>query len=286
MNIEIKGSVGNLGNNHVNDVLIIQQLLLQQGLGIGRADGQCGPRTIAGITTFQSGFLQSPDGLVEPGGKTLKRLSMVGFRSATTTRVAPTVTSLHAINQAVPSEVPNSITRLVSRSGLGVLNSGLMAVSNTYMIEKLGKPRDSYSQDCQPVTNEKLKKHFLTSSVGPFKVTGLKPSVESLQAIMSEISTMHPDVYTVLGTAGMLCCRYQRDSTTAISNHSWGTAIDLTLNGKLDKRGNGFVQYGLSLIAPIFNSHGWYWGAGFKTEDGMHFEAGRALLDGWLPNLK
>jgi len=76
-----------------------------------------------------------------------------------------------------------------------------------------------------------------------------------------------------------LCCRYVRGSTSSISNHSWGTAIDLTLNNVLDKRGDGMVQYGLTVIAPIFNEHRWYWGAAFKTEDAMHFEVGRALLE-------
>ncbi|MEQ1620190.1 MAG: M15 family metallopeptidase [Methylococcales bacterium] len=286
MAVEIKGSVGRLGNNNADDVVTVQQLLLQQGLAIGQADGQCGPRTIAGITTFQSGFLNHPDGLVEPRGKTLQRLNMVGFKPSTTSSVAPKVTSPQAINQAVPSEVSGSITRLVRRSSLGVLNPGLGAVNNTYMIDKLGKPRESFSADCQAVTNDRLKKYIHTASVGPFRATGLKPAVESLRVIMSEISTKHPDIYTALGSAGMLCCRYVRGSTTSISNHSWGTAIDLTLKGVLDKRGDGMVQYGLTLMAPIFNSHGWYWGAAFHTEDAMHFEVGRALLETWLPDLK
>ena len=81
-----------------------------------------------------------------------------------------------------------------------------------------------------------------------------------------------------LGTAGMLCCRLVRGSATAISNHSWGTAIDLTLDGVLDVYGDDKVQYGLTLIAPIFNRHGWYWGAAFRTEDGMHFEGSKALV--------
>ena len=79
----------------------------------------------------------------------------------------------------------------------------------------------------------------------------------------------------------MLCARYVRGSQTNISNHSWGTAIDLTIEGQLDPRGNNQVQFGLQLIAPIFNAQGWFWGAGFTTEDGMHFEAGQALAGGW-----
>ena len=288
MQIEIKSSVGKFGRNNVDDVVIVQHLLLQQGLAIGRADGQCGPRTIAGITTFQAGFLRHPDGLVEPGGKTLQRLSLVGFKPATTNKVTPKVTSPQAIKQAVPSEITGSITRLVPRSSLGTLNPGLKAVSNTYMIEKLGKPRESFSSDCQPITSARLKKYIQTTSVGPFKVEGLKPAVDSLQAIMSEILIKHPDIYSALGSAGMLCCRYVRGSTTSISNHSWGSAIDLKLNGVLDQRGDPgvTVQYGLSVIAPIFNNHGWYWGAAFRTEDAMHFEVSRSLLEKWLPDLK
>ncbi|HWW76093.1 MAG TPA: peptidoglycan-binding protein, partial [Pyrinomonadaceae bacterium] len=32
------------------------------------------------------------------------------------------------------------------------------------------------------------------------------------------------------------------------------------------------TQRGLAAIAPIFNQHGWSWGAGFPREDSMHFE--------------
>jgi peptidoglycan hydrolase-like protein with peptidoglycan-binding domain len=286
MEFDLKGSVGRLGENVVDDVIVVQHLLLQQGLAIGRADGQCGPRTIAGITTFQTAFLRNPDGLVAPGGKTIKRLNMVGFMPRITSWVAPTATSHHAIEKAVPSEVPVSVTRLVPRSSLGILNHGLVSVENTFMFENFGKPRDSYGTDCQPITNERLKKCIHTASVGPFVVTGLKPAVESLQVIMREIFVKQPATYSALGTVGMLCCRFMRGSITSISNHSWGCAIDLTLNGVLDKRGNGLVQYGLSLIAPIFNSYDWYWGAGFKTEDAMHFEASKKLLEQWLPILK
>jgi hypothetical protein len=127
---------------------------------------------------------------------------------------------------------------------------------------------------------------YKTASVGPFAVTGLKPAVESLQKIMNEIFIKQPNVYSALGTAGMLCCRFTRGSTTSVSNHSRGCAVDLKLNGVLDKRGNGLVQYGLCLIAPIFNNNEWYWGAGFKTEDAMHFEVSKSLLEKWLPSLK
>jgi hypothetical protein len=53
------------------------------------------------------------------------------------------------------------------------------------------------------------------------------------------------------------------------------TAIDLTIDGMLDPRG------ALHLIANNFNAAGWFWGAGFTTEDAQHFEAGSALVQTW-----
>jgi hypothetical protein len=98
---------------------------------------------------------------------------------------------------------------------------------------------------------------------------------------MTQIGTHQRLVYRVLGTAGMLCARYVRGSSTSISNHSWGTAIDLTIDGELDARGDNNVQFGLELIAAMFNAAGWYWGIDFRTEDSQHFEAGLALAGNW-----
>lgn len=283
----INNTVGKLGKNNVDDVVKVQHLLAQQGLAVGGADGLCGPRTIAAILTFQRGFLRNPDGLIEPNGKTFSRLNMIGFRPATTNHVAPVVTPAAAINQTAPTElsVAEAMKREVTKASLGALNVGLVAVSNTYMLEKLGNPRETYSQLDQPVTNPKLKRNIKVENVGPFKVNGLAPAVDSLKAVMADIAKMQPDVYIGLKSAGMLVCRNQRGSTTQISNHSWGAAIDLTLYGKLDTRGNNKIQHGLTLIAPIFNQHGWYWGAGFHTEDAMHFECSRALLESFLPQI-
>src|SRR5712691_13388414 len=94
---------------------------------------------------------------------------------------------------------------------------------------------------------------YSTEDVGPFRVTGLAPAVSSLREVMAEIRQAEPDVFAGLGSSGMLCARLVRGSATAISNHSWGTAIDLNLNGVLDARGNNRVQEGLARIAPIFN---------------------------------
>ena len=264
---KISDSVGKNGNNDASDVTVVQQLLLAHGFKIGKADGICGPKTLQALTSFQRGFLKTPDGLVDPGGTTWHHLTKTSHG-----------------HPVIHTESP--FTRLVPRPPKSTLNPGLAAVSNKYMTEAFGSPRDTYTQDCQSITNAKLKGNIVIDSVGTFRVQGLAPAVSSLQDVFAEIKSKQPDVYAVLGTAGMLCARYQRNSTSSISNHSWGTAIDLTTAGILDKRGDGMVQYGMLLIAPIFNQFGWYWGAAFPVEDGMHFEGSKKLIDEWKSQLK
>ncbi|MEY4589397.1 MAG: hypothetical protein RL497_1473 [Pseudomonadota bacterium] len=164
-----------------------------------------------------------------------------------------------------------------------LMNPGLECPSAALLEELFGRPRADFSAQCRPPTLEGFKKQLKTASVGPFSVMGLGRAVDSLAAVMSEIKRSEPLVYQHIGTAGMLCCRYMRNAGQKLSSHSWGTAIDLTLCGKLDVRGNRKVFAGLTLIAPIFNRHGWYWGAKFRTEDAMHFEVGKAKLLEWFP---
>ena len=161
------------------------------------------------------------------------------------------------------------------------INLGLDGTKNALMSSLLGNPRGSYDQECREVTNASLKARMKTKDFGPFRATGLDKAVESLAQVMADIKIEQREVFDTLSTAGMLCCRNVRGSSTAISNHSWGTAIDLKIDGVLDQRGNDKVQVGLTLIAPIFNRHQWYWGAGFPTEDGMHFEVSKQLLTTW-----
>lgn len=161
------------------------------------------------------------------------------------------------------------------------LNPGVRAAKQQTMLSLLGNPRGSYSQACQAIEHPVLHALLETRSVGPFRVSGLKPAVDALERIFADVRSERGDIHAKLGTAGMLCARLVRGSTTAISNHSWGTAIDLTLAGVLDRRGDQRVQQGLADIAPIFNRHGWFWGAGFGTEDAMHFEVGDDKIREW-----
>ncbi|TCM86454.1 M15 family metallopeptidase [Rhodovulum steppense] len=161
-------------------------------------------------------------------------------------------------------------------------NIGITQPNNRVMLELLGNPRASYSQDCQPVTDPRLRALLETRRIGPITVTMIRPALDSLERVLDRLAETDPDIHAKLGTAGALCARNIRGSSTAISNHSWGTAIDLTLEGMLDAFADGGTQFGLLILAEYFNDEGWFWGATYSREDSMHFEVGAETLRRWL----
>ncbi len=160
-------------------------------------------------------------------------------------------------------------------------NQGVSQPNNRVMLEVLGHPRSSYSTDCQPVTNPELRALLETRQVGPIRVTMIKPALDSLERIMAKLKETEPEIHDAVGTAGALCARLIRGSTRSVSNHSWGTAIDVKLENKLDGFGDGGTQFGLLLLAELFNEEGWFWGATYNREDSMHFEVGVETLRKW-----
>lgn len=160
-------------------------------------------------------------------------------------------------------------------------NKGISQPNNRVMLEVLGVPRSNQTVDCSSVTQPRLKALLETRQVGPIRVTMLKPALESLERIIATLKEKEPDIHDALGTAGALCARLIRGSSSSWSNHSWGTAIDVKLQGRLDGFGDGGTQFGLLLLAELFNKEGWYWGATYNREDSMHFEVGVETLRKW-----
>jgi len=176
----------------------------------------------------------------------------------------------------------SDLTKLVPRPSADSINTGLSSCRAQTLRQRFGSPRANYSQVCQGVTGQLLKKHITTGTWFGHKVTGLSYAINSLKRIETKIRANHPELIGHVGHQGMLCCRFQRGSFTAISNHSWGTAIDLAFDGEVDRRGDDMCQAWLLLVYPYFHEEGWYWGSEFKTEDSMHFE----LADETVRNMK
>jgi hypothetical protein len=161
-------------------------------------------------------------------------------------------------------------------------NVGIQRPRAAVLLELVGNPRESYSDKCLPVTNPEMVKLLETRAIGGFRVTMLKPALDSLEAVMKRLQTEEPDIFAAIGTAGALCARRVRGSQSTISSHAWGAAVDFTLKKNLDQLGDGRTQFGLVVMAEFFNEAGWYWGAGYSREDSMHFEVGEGLLRQWV----
>lgn len=154
-----------------------------------------------------------------------------------------------------------------------LMNTGLSPAKSSTMLSKLGKP-GALTKDCSNPTGKFKKRVKFGVDVGPFKVSGLDFAVESLRQIFLEVHQQMPDVFSHVKTEGMLCVRHRRKAPTLFSNHSFGTAIDLFFGKKVLPQGTHLTHRGNFLLFPIFNRHGWYWGAEFSGDfvDSMHFE--------------
>lgn len=125
-------------------------------------------------------------------------------------------------------------------------NLGLTSPGNNDMLDLFGHPVQggAYRSDgkCTQPNSPTFTPLLVTRNVGPFKVTGLRPAVQSLQDILVRVQQEVPDLYTILNSSGMLCSRFTKIKQPngsikigpGVSNHSWGAALDINLGGSLD----------------------------------------------------
>lgn len=292
---DLHGSVGLGGNNRESDVLVVQTALRRHGVSPGPLDGVCGRRTISAIEHFQSKFLTRPDGRVDAHGPSWRRLekpivappvrSHTPSAPVTARSPVPPVPLSPVNGRDAPAPAmthPESYWRQdTPLPAPGTVNRGLVSPSSAEQVARFGgMPSAHMSQQDKPVTNPVLLGLMATESVGPFRATGLKIALASLRSIFAEVKRELPDLYPLISKAGMQVNRLQRGSTTKVSNHAWGSAIDLIIAGKLVPFGAPNSCRGLDALVPYFNRAGWYWGGGYRRAraDAMHFECGATLM--------
>lgn len=174
----------------------------------------------------------------------------------------------------------NSLSDLIPIPPKENRNTGLSSAREDTILKKFGKP-GALTKKCSSVTG-KIKKRMVSGvQVAPnIKVSGLDFAVESLRQIFAEAENTMPDVFKEIKTAGMLCVRARKPNPAKFSNHSFGTAIDLFFGTAVVPQGKPMAHRGLVTIFPIFNKHGWYWGAEFSGDsvDSMHFELAQETI--------
>ncbi len=158
----------------------------------------------------------------------------------------------------------------------------LRTIRSSRLVEVFGQPAAELGTDCTPPTSARLTSALVVRNVGPFRTQLVRPAAESVARIMAKVKADEPGLYQTLKTYGGLCARLIRGSTAAISRHSFGVAIDVSVGGTLDAMGDGKTQFGLILLAEYFQAEGWLWGAAFGREDSMHFEVSSKLFEEWV----
>jgi D-alanyl-D-alanine carboxypeptidase len=180
---------------------------------------------------------------------------------------------------ALPSRPPGP-DAIVDIPPRNTFNKNLTSASEASMLKLFGIPGEK-TKNCNPVTGDFKKRIVTKVDVGPFKVSGLDIAVSSLTKVFEEAETQIPNVVAAVKSDGMLCVRHKRESHKSFSNHSWGTAIDLFFGDACVPQGRNKTHLGCLQLAPFFNKHGWYWGAGFsgKSVDSMHFELAEEMFE-------
>jgi hypothetical protein len=180
----------------------------------------------------------------------------------------------------------SNFSDLVPISSIPSLNKDVSSATEETMVDVLGSAQKPLTTSCQderasPAVKQLLDTRKLSDHV---RVTGIKPALDSLEAIFAQIKQANPELLPVLATEGMLCVRLRKPTSgqpsTKMSNHSWGTAIDFKLLGEEAPGNTGLnVPRWVALLVPHFNKAGWFSGIGFR--DDMHFEASNELVRQW-----
>lgn len=284
----ILASVGLGGENRRQDVIVVQSLLQTVGVSPGPIDGRCGQRTIGAIERFQRRLIRRPDGRIDVRRPTMRQLAARTARVRSQPQKQPGPAdrknvavrlrdpstqkpSVIAPNQSIEAPLTRTMAYWQERIPLPgpSINTGLTCPNNAQLIALIGDPR-----------SQRVKSLMATESVGPFRVTGLKPALISLRAVLASVRREHPTLCDLLRSNGMHLIRQTRNSNS-YSNHSWGIAIDFTIAGETPQYGQNFSLRGLTAMVPHFHHAGWYWGGGYRSanrKDAMHFECGLALV--------
>lgn len=186
-----------------------------------------------------------------------------------------------AISQGESNALRGQYDAVVAVGNRRNLNEGLTVAGPSYLEQLLGRPRDVLSDQCEPMTNDKLKNMLVLENVGPIRVRMLRPAAESLARVFDNVRRIDPDLYAGIQSSGSLCVRRIRGTVDRLSTHAFGLSVDLNINGYLDTLGDGQTQVGLTILSDFFREEGWIWGAAFGREDSMHFEVSREKLTEW-----
>ena len=153
------------------------------------------------------------------------------------------------------------------------------------MAAALDRPSTPLTRTDQPDrASDIVKALTVTAPVAHFRVTGIRPTVRSLQEIFVRAAGREHALAAAVGYSGMLVVRLPRPTSgvpsTKICDHAWGTAIDFNINdGEQPGNTGRTIPSRIAKLVPYFNDAGWLFEIAFY--DDMHFEAAEETVKQW-----
>ena len=151
---KIVRSVGRGGVNLYNDVITIQKLFNKQRLpgvtGQLKYDGDAGSETITRIEIFQKNIVKmpKPDGRIDPGGKTMAKLTGTTAQSKSSAFGKLTEADFQAAAKALASDVGVAMVKAIAkaesggRSGFNAAGLPVIAYEGHYFRKVTNKKYD------------------------------------------------------------------------------------------------------------------------------------------------
>jgi hypothetical protein len=253
--------IGSIGK----EVIEWQKFLSRKGYAVGPIDGIFGTKADLATKEWQSMNRLTADGIV--GKKTLEKAG-VDLTPDEEEESAPVPSKLPS-NYYPPKPNFSSPTQAQVKAMFGSFtwirkNKSEIAITNNWIDRNIvlthirqlegvyGAPKDGY-----------IRLHRL--------------AVTPIVNVFDEIEERGL-LDRIISFAGSFYPRLVRGSDTVLSNHSWGTAVDLNApENWLGRQPAKIGQKGCLLeLVPIFNKYGFFWGGHYKRRlDGMHFELAR-----------
>lgn len=129
----------------------------------------------------------------------------------------------------------------------------------------------------QNIVNVEIPVRGFLGKAGPLKMRFHRAAQKQLVELWLDWETAGL-LDRIVSFDGSFVPRFQRNSTTKLSNHAFGSAFDI--NAAFNPLGAEPAMFGqkgcVRELVAIANKHGFYWGGHFMTrEDGMHFEVAK-----------
>lgn len=169
------------------------------------------------------------------------------------------------------------------KGGLGVkphaklaeqVNGGRRGARGAVNAALIGLPRGDIDHEWREASDHAFIAQLGSVTFAGRQTMALRPFAEVLARAEA---AMPADLIVRLSHSGVMQCRLARGTDHVISNHAWGIAIDLKLDGETMPE----VDCDVVRLAKVMAAQGLVWGLAYGAANALHFEASAAMVRDW-----